>query len=49
MAYSLALARWLTGGQGSRLSRLCETVVVLNAAVVVGTFRFIRHGRRLQW
>jgi cellulose synthase/poly-beta-1,6-N-acetylglucosamine synthase-like glycosyltransferase len=49
MAYSLALARWLSGGQGSRLSRLCETVVVLNAAAVVGTFRFLRHGRRLQW
>ncbi|MDB4968461.1 MAG: family 2 glycosyl transferase [Myxococcales bacterium] len=49
MAYGLALARWIGHGQGSRLARLCETVVMLNAAVVAGTIRFVRHGRRLQW
>lgn len=49
IAYGLAMARWLGGGQASRLAKLCETVVVLNAAAVVGTFRFLRHGRRLQW
>jgi cellulose synthase/poly-beta-1,6-N-acetylglucosamine synthase-like glycosyltransferase len=48
-AYGLAVARWLGGGQASRLAKLCETVVVLNAAAVVGTLRFLRHGRRLQW
>jgi hypothetical protein len=48
-AYGLALARWLGGGQASRLAKLCETVVMLNAAAVVGTVRFLRHGRRLQW
>jgi len=48
-AYSLAFARWFGRGQGSKLAKLCETVVVLNAAAVVGTFRFLRHGRRLQW
>ena len=48
-AYSLAAARALGGGQASRLAKLCETVVVLNAAAVVGTLRFLRHGRRLQW
>jgi cellulose synthase/poly-beta-1,6-N-acetylglucosamine synthase-like glycosyltransferase len=48
-AYALAAARWLGRGQGSRLAKLCETVVVLNAAAVVGTLRFLRHGRRLQW
>jgi cellulose synthase/poly-beta-1,6-N-acetylglucosamine synthase-like glycosyltransferase len=49
LAYLLAAARWLGAGQRSRLARLCETVVVLNAAAVVGTFRFLRYGRRLQW
>ncbi|HEX4460572.1 MAG TPA: glycosyltransferase family 2 protein [Polyangia bacterium] len=49
IAYGLAMARWLGGGQASRLAKLCETMVVLNAAAVVGTFRFLRHGRRLQW
>jgi hypothetical protein len=48
-AYGLAVTRWLGAGSASRLARLCETVVVLNAAAVVGTFRFLRHGRRLQW
>jgi cellulose synthase/poly-beta-1,6-N-acetylglucosamine synthase-like glycosyltransferase len=50
-AYALALARWLGRplGPASRLARLCETVVLLNAAAVVGTFRFLRRGRRLQW
>ena len=48
-AYGLARARWIGRGQGSRLARLCETVVMLNAAAVVGTMRFLRHGRRLQW
>ena len=48
-AYSLALARWLGAGQASRVAKLCETVVLLNAAAVVGAFRFLRHGRRLQW
>ena len=48
-AYGLALAHWLGGGQASRLARLCETVVLLNAAAVVGAVRFVRHGRRLQW
>lgn len=50
-AYALAAARWLGRplGRSSRLARLCETVVLLNAAAVVGTFRFLRHGRRLQW
>ncbi len=48
-AYALAVARWLGRGQASRLARLCETLVVLNAAAVVGTFRFLRYGRRLQW
>lgn len=49
VAYGMAALRWVGRGQGSRLARLCETVVVLNAAAVVGTFRFLRHGRRLQW
>ncbi|HEX9101425.1 MAG TPA: glycosyltransferase family 2 protein, partial [Polyangia bacterium] len=48
-AYGLAVARWLGGGQASRVARLCETVVLLNAAAVVGALRFLRHGRRLQW
>lgn len=48
-AYGLAIARWLGGGQASRVAKLCETVVLLNAAAVVGAFRFLRHGRRLQW
>jgi cellulose synthase/poly-beta-1,6-N-acetylglucosamine synthase-like glycosyltransferase len=48
-AYGLAVTRWLGAGSASRLAKLCETVVVLNAAAVVGTFRFLRHGRRLQW
>jgi cellulose synthase/poly-beta-1,6-N-acetylglucosamine synthase-like glycosyltransferase len=48
-AYAMAVARWLGAGSASRLAKLCETVVVLNAAAVVGTFRFLRHGRRLQW
>jgi hypothetical protein len=48
-AYTMAAARWLGGAAGSRLAKLCETVVVLNAAAVVGTFRFLRYGRRLQW
>jgi cellulose synthase/poly-beta-1,6-N-acetylglucosamine synthase-like glycosyltransferase len=47
--YGLAAARWLGAGRGSRLARLCETMVVLNAAAVVGTVRFLRYGRRLQW
>ena len=49
LAYALAAGRWLGAGQRSRLARLCETVVVLNAAAVVGTWRFLRQGRRLQW
>lgn len=49
VGYLLALARWLGAGERSRLARLCETVVVLNAAAVAGTFRFLRYGRRLQW
>jgi cellulose synthase/poly-beta-1,6-N-acetylglucosamine synthase-like glycosyltransferase len=48
-AYALAIVRALGAGQASKLARLCETVVVLNVAAVVGTFRFLRHGRRLQW
>jgi cellulose synthase/poly-beta-1,6-N-acetylglucosamine synthase-like glycosyltransferase len=50
IAYALALAR-LAGSPlaQARLSKLCETMVLLNAAAVVGTFRFLRHGRRLQW
>jgi cellulose synthase/poly-beta-1,6-N-acetylglucosamine synthase-like glycosyltransferase len=48
-AYSLALMRLVGAGQASRLARLCETIVVLNVAAVVGTVRFLRHGRRLQW
>jgi cellulose synthase/poly-beta-1,6-N-acetylglucosamine synthase-like glycosyltransferase len=48
-AYSLALSRWLSVGAGSRLARLCEAVVVLNAAAVVGTLRFLRRGRNLSW
>jgi cellulose synthase/poly-beta-1,6-N-acetylglucosamine synthase-like glycosyltransferase len=48
-AYALAIVRALGAGQASRLARLCETVVVLNVAAVVGTLRFLRHGRRLQW
>jgi cellulose synthase/poly-beta-1,6-N-acetylglucosamine synthase-like glycosyltransferase len=47
--YGLAFARWLGGGRTSRLAKLCETVVVLNAAALVGTLRFLRYGRRLQW
>jgi cellulose synthase/poly-beta-1,6-N-acetylglucosamine synthase-like glycosyltransferase len=49
IAYGLAAARWLGGGQASRVARLCETLVVLNVAAVVGTLRFLRHRRRLQW
>jgi cellulose synthase/poly-beta-1,6-N-acetylglucosamine synthase-like glycosyltransferase len=48
-AYSLALSRWLSRGPGSRLARLCEAVVVLNAAALVGTLRFLRRGRHLSW
>lgn len=48
-AYGMAVARWIGRGQASRVAKLCETVVMLNAAAVVGTFRFLRHGRRLQW
>jgi cellulose synthase/poly-beta-1,6-N-acetylglucosamine synthase-like glycosyltransferase len=48
-AYGMALLAWLGHGRGSRLARLCETVVVLNAAAVVGLLRFARHGRRLEW
>ena len=33
----------------SRIAGLCETLVVLNAAAVVGLLRFLRHGRRLPW
>jgi hypothetical protein len=48
-AYGMALGRWIGHGHRSRLARLCETVVMLNAAAVAGTIRFVRHGRRLQW
>jgi cellulose synthase/poly-beta-1,6-N-acetylglucosamine synthase-like glycosyltransferase len=33
----------------ARIAGLCETLVVLNAAAVMGLFRFLRHGRRLPW
>jgi cellulose synthase/poly-beta-1,6-N-acetylglucosamine synthase-like glycosyltransferase len=32
-----------------KIAALCETLVVLNAAAVVGLLRFIRYGRRLPW
>jgi cellulose synthase/poly-beta-1,6-N-acetylglucosamine synthase-like glycosyltransferase len=48
-AYTMAVAHYFGAGQASKLARLCETVVVLNAAALVGTLRFLRHGRRLQW
>lgn len=47
-AYALAIGQSLGHG-GMRIAKLCRTMVVLNAAAVVGTFRFLRHGRRLQW
>jgi len=33
----------------TKIAALCETLVVLNAAAVMGLFRFLRHGRRLSW
>jgi hypothetical protein len=33
----------------SRIAGLCETLVVLNAAAVMGLVRFLRYGRRLPW
>jgi cellulose synthase/poly-beta-1,6-N-acetylglucosamine synthase-like glycosyltransferase len=48
-AYTMAAADYFGAGRASKLGRLCATVVVLNAAALVGTLRFLRHGRRLQW
>jgi cellulose synthase/poly-beta-1,6-N-acetylglucosamine synthase-like glycosyltransferase len=48
-AYAMAIAHYFGAGHASKLARLCETVVVLNVAAMVGTLRFLRHGRRLQW
>jgi cellulose synthase/poly-beta-1,6-N-acetylglucosamine synthase-like glycosyltransferase len=45
--YGLAAARAL--GLKLPLSGLAETFVVLNAAAVVGLWRFLRYGRRLPW
>jgi biofilm PGA synthesis N-glycosyltransferase PgaC len=45
--YALAGARAL--GMSLPLSGLAETFVVLNAAAVVGLWRFVRYGRRLPW
>jgi cellulose synthase/poly-beta-1,6-N-acetylglucosamine synthase-like glycosyltransferase len=46
--YLLALLSGL-GILRSRVAGLCQTLVVLNAAAVVGLARFVRHGRRLPW
>lgn len=45
--YGLAGTRAL--GLELPLAGLAETFVVLNAAAVVGLWRFIRHGRKLPW
>jgi biofilm PGA synthesis N-glycosyltransferase PgaC len=45
--YGLAGARAL--GLRLPLAGLAETFVVLNAAAVVGLWRFVRHGRKLPW
>jgi hypothetical protein len=45
--YGLAGARAL--GVKLPLGGLAETFVVLNAAAVVGLWRFVRYGRRLPW
>jgi hypothetical protein len=45
--YGLALARAV--GIRLPLSGLAETFVVLNAAAVVGLWRFVRYGRKLPW
>src|SRR4051812_10196631 len=45
--YGLAGARAL--GLALPLSGLAETFVVLNAAAVVGLWRFVRYGRQLPW
>jgi hypothetical protein len=45
--YGLAAARAV--GVKLPLSGLAETFVVLNAAAVVGFWRFVRYGRRLPW
>lgn len=47
--YGLAAARRTGRLRWSRLAGLCETLVLLNAAAVVGLVRFVRHGRRLAW
>jgi cellulose synthase/poly-beta-1,6-N-acetylglucosamine synthase-like glycosyltransferase len=47
--YALAAARLAGALRRSRLAALAETFVVLNAAAVVGTYRFLRWGRRLPW
>ena len=49
LAYGAALLRRWGRLGGSRLAGLCEAVVVLNAAAVVGGVRFARRGRRLPW
>ncbi|HEY2748342.1 MAG TPA: glycosyltransferase [Polyangia bacterium] len=45
--YGLAIARAV--GIRLPLSGLAETFVVLNAAAVVGLWRFVRYGRKLPW
>jgi hypothetical protein len=47
VGYTLALLS--LSGLRLPLGGLAETFVVLNAAAVVGAFRFVRYGRRLPW
>jgi hypothetical protein len=47
--YLLAALRRMGALERSRLAGLCETLVVLNFAAVVGLLRFLRYGRRLPW
>jgi cellulose synthase/poly-beta-1,6-N-acetylglucosamine synthase-like glycosyltransferase len=49
LGYTAAAARGLGALARSRLAGLCETLVVLNAAAVVGLARVIRYGRKLPW
>jgi cellulose synthase/poly-beta-1,6-N-acetylglucosamine synthase-like glycosyltransferase len=43
------LAALSAAGWRMKIAALCETLVVLNAAAVMGLVRFLRYGRRLPW
>ncbi len=49
VGYGLAALRGIGQLKGVKLAGLAETFVVLNAAAVVGLFRFLRYGRKLPW